>query len=58
MCEKLDLGAIGQFQRMLNTYLKYREEFRRDSDLLTVSFLCMSDGQKNEMAELTGLVAV
>ena len=58
MSDRTDLTAIRQFQRVFSTYLKYCEGVRGDSELLAVSFLCMPDGQKNEMAELTGLVAV
>lgn len=56
MSEKSKLTAIRQFQKTLDTYLKYREEFR--GDVLAVSFMCMSDDRKDEMAEITGLVAV
>jgi hypothetical protein len=54
MTEQSDVAAIRQFQKILDTYLKYREEFR--GEILRFSFLCISGDRKNEMAEITGLV--
>jgi hypothetical protein len=56
MRENSEMGTVRHFQSTLATYLKYLEEFRHDPGIMTVSFLCMTEGPKREVAEITGLV--